>query len=264
MNILVKLRKNERINMKKILLGIVIIMSIQNLFAKIKIIAKIPEASGIDYSTKSNSLFVVNDEGSIYELSKKGKILREKKIGKYDFEGIVVDDKNNVLLVAIEGKENILILSKDNFKKINEISIKRTYKGIKVLKKGSDGIEGIALNNNKIFLSNQSDKLYPKDDSSVIVIVNYNLKKKKQKIENIINHGITDISGLTFIGDILYMISDDNNFIVSYDTNKKKILRKDKLPKKFAQEGITFDNKGNLFIADDKGQILKIKKYLEE
>ena len=264
MNISVKLQKNERISMKKILLGILIIMSIQNLSAKEKIIAKIPEASGISYSAKSNSLFVVNDEGTIYELSKKGKILREKKIGKYDFEGIVVDDTNNVLLLAVEGKENILVLSKDNFKRINEISIKRTYKGIKVLEKGSDGIEGIALNNNKIYLSNQSDKLYPKDDSSVIVIVNYDLKKKKQKIENIINHELTDISGLTFIGDILYMISDDNNFIVSYDTNKKKILRKDKLPKKFAQEGITFDNKGNLFIADDKGQILKIKKYLEE
>ncbi|WP_174247184.1 SdiA-regulated domain-containing protein [Arcobacter sp. LA11] len=249
---------------KKILLGILIIMSVQNLFAKEKVIAKIPEASGISYSTKSNSLFVVNDEGSLYELSKKGKILREKKIGKYDFEGIVVDDKNNVLLLAIEGKENILILSKDDFKKINEISVKRTYEGVKVLKKGSDGIEGIALKNNKIYLSNQSNKLYPKNDSSVIVIINYDLKKKKQKIENIINHGLTDISGLTFIGDILYMISDNNNFIVSYDINKKKILKKDKLPKKFAQEGIAFDKKGNLYIADDKGQILKIKKYLEE
>ncbi len=239
-------------------------MSIQNLFAKVKIIAKIPEASGITYSTESNSLFVVNDEGSVYELSKKGKILREKKIGKHDFEGIVVDDTNNVLLIAIEGKENILILSKENFEKINEISIKRTYEGVKVLKKGSDGIEGIALHNNKIYLSNQSDKLYPKNDSSVIAIIDYDLKKRKQKIENIINHGLTDISGLTFVNDILYMISDDNNFIVSYDINKKKILKKDKLPKKFAQEGIAFDNKGNLFMADDKGQILKIKKYLEK
>ena len=98
----------------------------------------------------------------------------------------------------------------------------------------------------------------------IIARKNIDDKKYKEAYELFINHGITDISGLTFIGDILYMISDDNNFIVSYDTNKKKILRKDKLPKKFTQEGITFDNKGNLFIADDKGQILKIKKYLEE
>lgn len=264
MNISVKLQKNERITMKKFLLGILIIMLIQNLFAKEKIIAKIPEASGISYSAKSNTLFVVNDEGTIYELTKKGKILREKKIGKCDFEGIAVDDVNNVLLVANEKNDSILVLSKENFKKLNKISIKKKYEGVKILKKGADGIEGIALYNNKIYLSNQSNKLFPKDDSSVIIIINYDLKKKKQKIEDIINHGLTDISGLTFVDDILYMISDNNNFIVSYDTKKKKILRKDKLPKKFAQEGITFDNKGNLFIADDKGQILKIKKYLEE
>ena len=239
-------------------------MSIQNLFAKEKIIAKIPEASGITYSAKSNSLFVVNDEGTIYELSKKGKILREKKIGKYDFEGIVADDKNDVLLVANEKDDTVLVLSKNDFKKLHKISIKRKFEGVKVLKKGSDGIEGLALFKNKLYLSNQSNKLYPENDSSVIVIIDYDLKKKKQKIKNIINHGLTDISGLTFVDDILYMISDNNNFIVSYDINKKKILRKDKLPKKFAQEGITFDNKGNLFIADDKGQILKIKRYLEK
>lgn len=250
--------------MIKTLLGILIMIAFQNLFAKEKVIAKIPEASGISYSEKSNTLFVVNDEGSIYELSKKGKILREKKIGKYDLEGIVVDDINNVLLVADEKNDTILVISKDNFKKQKKISIKRKFKGVKILKKGSDGIEGIALHNNKIYLSNQSDKLYPKDDSSVIVIIDYDLKNKRQKIKNIINHGLTDISGLTFFDDILYMISDNNNLIVSYDIKKKKILRKDKLPKKFAQEGITFDNKGNLFIADDKGQILKIKNYIEE
>lgn len=250
--------------MIKTLLGILIMIAFQNLFAKEKVIAKIPEASGISYSEKSNTLFVVNDEGSIYELSKKGKILREKKIGKYDFEGIAVDDINNVLLVADEKNDTILVISKDNFKKQKKISIKRKFEGVKILKKGSDGIEGIALHNNKIYLSNQSDKLYPKDDSSVIVIIDYDLKNKRQKIKNIINHGLTDISGLTFFDDILYMISDNNNMIVSYDIKKKKILRKDKLPKKFAQEGITFDNKGNLFIADDKGQILKIKNYIEE
>jgi uncharacterized protein YjiK len=250
--------------MKKIILGIILIMSIQNLFAKEKVIAKIPEASGIGYSSKSNSLFVVNDEGTVYELSKKGKILREKKIGKYDFEGIVVDDEKNLLLIALEGDDDILVLKKENFEKQAQISIKRKYAGVNILKKGGDGIEGIALYKNKIYVSNQSNKKYPKADSSVIVVIDYNLSKKKVKIEKVINHKLTDISGLTFYKDILYMISDNNNFIVSYDLKKKKILKKDKLPKKFAQEGITFDNKGNLFIADDNGQILKIKKYLEE
>lgn len=247
--------------MHKLILGILIIMSVNNIFAKEKIIAKIPEASGIAYSYKSNTLFVVNDEGSIYELSLKGDILRKEKLGKYDLEGIAVDDENNLLLLAIEGNDEILILSKNKLKKKHKISIKREYKGVKVLKKGNDGIEGLTLYKNKIYASNQSKNRYPKEDSSIIVIIDYDLKKKKQKIKDIIDHGFIDIAGLTFYKDILYMISDKENLLIQYDIKLKKVIRKQKLPKKYAQEGITFDDKGNLYIADDNGQILIIEDY---
>ena len=247
--------------MYKILLGILIIMSVNNIFAKEKIIAKIPEASGLTYSSKSNTLFVVNDEGLVYELSLEGKILREKKLGKYDLEGIAVDDENELLLLAVEGDDEILVLSKKSFKKKHKISIKRDYKGVKVLKKGEDGIEGLALYKNKIYISNQSNRKYPKADSSVIVIIDYDLKKKKQKIKDIINHGFIDIAGLTFYDDTLFMVSDKKNLLIQYDMKLKKVIKKDKLPKKFAQEGICFDKEGNLYIADDNGHILKIKDY---
>jgi hypothetical protein len=36
-----------------------------------KKIAEIPEASGVCYMEKSNSFFVANDEGKIYEINKK-------------------------------------------------------------------------------------------------------------------------------------------------------------------------------------------------
>ncbi len=211
----------------KLFLGLILILSI-NMFAKEKVIAKIDEASGIAYSQKSNSLYVVNDEGTIYEITTKGKILRKEKIGKYDFEGIAIDEQNDLLLVAVEGDDNILILDKENLKIKKEISIKRKYKGINLLKKSGDGIEGLALYKNKIYASNQSNKKYPEADSSVIVILDYNLDKNKLKIEDIIDHGFTDISGLTFFEDILYLISDRNNFIVKYDIKKNKILKKNK------------------------------------
>ncbi len=52
-----------------------LLLSLNFLFAKIEIIAKIPEASGICYSTKSNTLFVVNDEGTIYEIDDNGEVV---------------------------------------------------------------------------------------------------------------------------------------------------------------------------------------------
>ncbi len=250
--------------MKKFFLIILIFNGlIQNMLAKEIIISKIQEASGITYSEKSNTLFVVADEGSIYELDLQGKILRQKEIGKYDFEGIVVDDKKDILLLAIEGKDSILVVSKKSFKKKKKISIKREFKGIKVLKKGNDGIEAIAILKNKIYLSNQSNKPYPKEDSSVIVVVDYDLKKKKQKIKEIINHGYKDIAGLTFYKNKLFMVSDKHSLLIEYDLKKQKTKKEYKLTDYYNQEGITFDKKGNLYIADDGGNILKIKDFVK-
>lgn len=59
------------------------------------------------------------------------------------------------------------------------------------------------------------------------------------------------------------MISDKNSQIISYNVEKSKVIKKYNLPKKYAQEGIAFDKKGNLYIADDNGKILKIKNYLK-
>lgn len=244
---------------KRFLFSSILISLFQNLFASEIVIAKIPEASGITYSLKSNTLFVVGDEGYIYELNLEGKILREKYIGDYDFEGIDIDEEKNLLLVAVEGKDDIYIFSKDKMELVHKISIKRDFKGIEILKKGDDGLEGIALYNNKIYASNQSYKKYPKEDCSVIVVIDYDLNEKKQKINEIINHGYKDITGLSFHKDILYMVSDDDSKLIKYDIKNKTTIKEIKLSKFNAQEGITFDNNGNLYIADDNGQILKIK-----
>ena len=244
--------------MKNFFMTLLLFTFAQNLFAKEKVIAEIPEASGIIYSQKSNTLFVVNDEGTIYELSLKGKIKREKKIGSYDLEAITIDEKNSILLLANEKKDEILLLKKDDFSLIKKIKIKGKYKGKKIVKKGKDGIEGLALYKNKIYASNQSKKAYPKEDSSVIVILDYK-DKKKLKIKDIIDHGYKDVAGLCFYKNFLYFVSDKSNLLVKYNINKNKMIKEYKLSKKYAQEGITFDKEGNLYIADDNGKILKLQ-----
>ena len=196
--------------MKKLILGLVLILSSQYLFAKEKVIAKVPEASGIVYSQISNTFFVVNDEGSIYELTKEGHLLRKKKLGNYDLEGISIDVKKDLLFLAVEGKDSILVLSRPTLEIKKEIPIKRKYKGKKILKKSGDGIEGLAFYDGYIYAANQSKKRYPKEDSSVIVISKFDYEANKLKINSIIPMKITDISGLTFYKDELYILSDRN------------------------------------------------------
>ena len=249
-----------KINLK-ISVIVFILLSVLNLNAKT--IAKIPEASGITYVPVSNSLFVANDEGTIYEIKKNGKILRKQYLGQYDLEGITYDKKNDKLLLAVEGDESILVLDRENLTFEKEIKIKRKFNKLKLLKKSKkSGIEAIAMDENgDIYVSNQSRITYKKklkENASVVIKID-SIKKKKAKIVEVFNHGYIDIAGLTFHDGYLYMTSDKKNLLIKYDIKNNKTIKKIKLPKS-AQEGICFDDKNNIYIADDKGRILKYKK----
>ena len=218
----------------------------------------IPEASGICYAKNTNTLFVANDEGKVFEISTDGKILRKKRLGNYDLEGVACDSKKGKLYFAVEKSDNILVVNQKNLKVQKEIDIKREYKKIAVLRKDKkNGIEGIAITPDGIYISNQSTKRYPKPDSSVLVRID-SLKKKKVAIKDIVDHGYIDIAGLCFHGGYMYMVSDTDDLLIKYDLKNKKTVAEKKLPS-FAQEGVAFDDNSNIYIADDDGRIMKYK-----
>ena len=231
-------------------------------FIQAKVIAKIPEASGICYVKKSQSLFVVNDEGTLYKLNKDGKVLRKMYLGKYDLEGITYNPKDDKLLLAVEDAASILVVNRDSLEFEKEIKIKRKFEKVNLLKKSKKGgLEAIAIDRNgDIYVSNQSKVTYTKklkENGSVVVKIN-GIEKKKAKIVEVYNHGYIDIAGLTFHNGYLYMVSDTKNLLIQYDIKKNKTVKKIKLPKA-AQEGICFDDDGHVYIADDNGRILRYK-----
>lgn len=248
---------------KKILISGVVTLFLTTAFLNAQIIAKIPEASGICFVPLSNSLFVANDEGTLYNIKKDGTIITKKYLGKYDLEGITYDIKNDKLLLAVEGDESILIVDRESLEVEKEIKIKRKFEKIKLLKKSKgSGIEAIAIDENgDIYLSNQSKITYKKkleENASVIFKIDV-LEKKKTKITEVFNHGYIDIAGLTFHEGYLYMTSDKENLLIKYDLKNNKTIKKIKLSKS-AHEGIAFDDENNIYIADDKGRVLKYKR----
>ena len=222
------------------------------------VLVHIPEASGICYAKNTNSLFVANDEGSVFEISTDGKILRKKRLGKYDLEGVACDSKKGKLYFAVEGDDTILIVNQKTLAIQKEVRIKRKFKKVTVLKKDKkNGLEGITITPNGIYLSNQSTKKWPKSDPSVLIKINA-LKKKKVAIKNIVDHGYKDIAGLSFHNGYLYMVSDSENLLIKYDLKTKKTISTKKLPEA-AYEGVTFDNHDHIYFADDNGKVLKQK-----
>ena len=210
-------------------------------------IAKIPEASGIDYCKDSDTLVVANDEGRYYEIDREGTILNKKKMGKYDLEGVVCTNKKFIFTIEDKG---LLFVNRKNGKK-KKVTLDTTYHNKELLlfdKK--NGAEGIAKNGDTLYIAKQAKKKH----DSFIAVVHYD--RYHQKVINLIKPKIPDIAGLTIYDGYLYMVSDKKDLLIQYDLDKKSITYKVKLPKA-AQEGIAFDGKGFVYITDDDGYVLK-------
>ncbi len=210
-------------------------------------IAKIPEASGIDYCADSDTLVVANDEGRYYEIDREGEILQKKRLGKYDLEGVACTEKQ--FIFAVEDKGLLIVNRKTGKKK--KIAFDTSYhdKELPLFDKKS-GIEGIAKSGEILYLAKQAKK---KNDSFIAVV---RFDRYHQKIIDLIKPKIADIAGLTIHNHFLYMVSDKKNLLIQYDLKKRKIMKKIKLPKA-AQEGVAFDGRGFVYIADDDGYVWK-------
>lgn len=206
-------------------------------------IASIPEASGISFCQNSNSLVVANDEGTFYELSLSGDIISKHKLGKYDLEGVVCEEKN--FIFAIEGGS----LLKVNRQTLQSKKFKVTGIDFKISKK--HGIEGITKIDDLYYLSIQAKK--KKKEAKLLVV---KLGKNYAKVQKVIEHGIIDSAGLQYHDNKLYVVSDKKDKLYVYDLKHQKVIKKIKLPK-FAQEGITFDEEGFVYFADDDGAVFK-------
>lgn len=222
------------------------------------------EPSGVTYS--DGDIFVIDDNGYLLierDIKKRillGNFKEKSKIYEIqkdkDLEGATFG--NGKLYIVKEGKDRILEIGGDIRIK-DEYKVEREYLGEKITTKKGNGLEGIVFYKSDngtpyFFVANQSDHLTG-IDRSVIMLVK--LKRKKAVIQNVFNMPITDISGMTFKKDYLYIISDNNDMLYIYHVNKDNLEFKMryKLPGK-DQEGIALDDEDNIIIADDSGKIL--------
>jgi len=215
-----------------------------------EVIVKIPEASGISYCSNSDTLIVVNDEGMYYEITPQGRIVDKVKLGKYDLEGVVCEEKQ---FIFVREDKGLVLVERETGKK-QKVHVDTMYEGKKrKLFDKKSGVEGIAKVNNVLYMSKQSKK---KKNSFIAVV---RMKPFPSRIIDIIEHNIADVAGLTYHNDALYMVSDKKDLLIQYDLKKKKIVKKVKL-EEGSWEGIAFDASGNVYLADDDGRVMKYSK----
>jgi len=205
-------------------------------------IASIPEASGISYCSDSNTLMVANDEGTFYEITPNGEILLEYKLGNYDLEGVVCEKKE--IIFAVEDGAILKVNRKTLKSKLLKI------KGQKFKFSKKSGIEGITKIKDFYYVSIQAKKA---KESKLLVL---KIGNNHAKVIKTIEHGIIDSSGMEYHNKKLYIVSDKKDKLYLYNLKKNKIKKTFKLPK-FAQEGISFGKKEEIYFADDDGAVMK-------
>ena len=227
---------------------------------------KIEEPSGIAYHPTRKTLFVVGDEGDIYEIDENAKILKHKNLPhgrneEIDPEGITVNTRTGNLYVAAEEGDDILEIDPETFDIVGYYNITSRRE---LFKAGGDGLEGIAFvpgkdpEDDRVYVCNQYDP-------PIVMKVALPAKPRGNAVEKhpvpvigSFNMPVSDLSGITYHNKrkTLFVLSDENNLLMEVTTegkikNQWAVTGKD-------QEGIAFC-RTFMYIAQDSGKILRIK-----
>lgn len=232
------------------------------------------EPSGIVFSKRRGTLFIVDDEGDICELLTDGTLLQQGHIAKTDLEGITTNPASGLLYVIDEKAGTILELDPNRLEVQRRFTIKTApgYRHPATIKnnRGFEAITFVAnpahpfggsffLANHGRITDNAADlaRVY---EVAVPIHSNNNPEQSPDQSATIIRSftlGITDLSGLHHDDNagLLYLISDahDRLILLTSDGAEQASYT---LPGK-NQEGITLDAEGYLYIAEDSGDIIK-------
>jgi len=238
--------------------------------------ARFGEPSGIVFHPVRKTLFVVGDEGDLCEMKTDGTMLRKEHYPsssvRMDFEGITVNPATGLLYVAIEGAESILEIDPADLAVKRKFDLERTLDGKLVMAPGGQGMEGITFMPNPklphggtFLVANQAFGLNNPNDISAVFEVEVPLADETGnppacKLLRQFSLDVTDLSDLHYDAarGLLYVISDSNNLLFETEPDGRVIAKYTDLPCA-DQEGIAFDDAGNMYIAQDSGGVVKIK-----
>lgn len=231
----------------------------------------IAEPSGITYHAVRKSIFVVSDEGELHEMRRDGRPVRSQSLNQTDLEGITMNPSTGLLYAVVEGDDAILEISPQTFKVTRRFGINRGFEGRELLRKGGMGLEAITFisddshpEGGTFWVGNQSFSLKPNREPSIVCQVvlplsSTNPTPPEGKIVGFFPLSIIDISGLAYDSSrhCLIVVSDTTNLLVEV-TRDGNVLRQHLLPGN-DQEGITLDDQGFMYIAQENGEVIKIE-----
>lgn len=226
------------------------------------------EPSGICFHPIRKTLFVVSDEGEIAEIKTDGTPIFNLKIPG-DLEGVTVNPQSGLLYVIVEGDDIILEFDPDKKEVTRKFPLNREYDGNpnyieKKEKEYDNGIEAITFvldedhpEGGTFYVGNQWDP--PCIMEVLVPLKTSQAKTAEARIIRVLPFIIDDPSAMyyDYKTGLLNVISDADNILA-------EITLDGKLVREYAflgndQEGLTRDDEGYLYIAQDSGGIIRVK-----
>jgi uncharacterized protein YjiK len=213
-------------------------------------------------------LFVVSDEGEVTEIETDGTPVFRMAIPG-DLEGVTVNPETGLLYLVKEGDDIILEFDPDKREVIRSFPLDRAYQGNpdyieKRTERFDNGIESIAFVRNEthpeggtFYIGNQWD---PPCVMEVLIPVKTSREKTADAhILRVLPLKINDPAALFYDPKtgLLDVVSDADNILVEITLDGRIVREYAFLGDE--QEGIARDDEGYLYIAQDRGGILKVK-----
>ena len=227
----------------------------------------IEEPSGISYHPTRKTLFVVSDEGDLFEIETDGSPVHEWRISG-DLEAVTVDPSSGFVYIVVEGDDVILEFDPDLQKISRRFPINREFQGNPAFLQKSagydNGVESIAFvpddkhpEGGTFFIGNQWDP--PVIAELLVPIRTCEGLSAEAKIIRVLPFKIDDPAAMFYdpIKRRLNIVSDADNILVELTLDGKLVAEYAFLADN--QEGITWDEDRNLYITQDNGKIIKVK-----
>lgn len=229
---------------------------------------KIPEPSGICFHPSRKTLFVVSDEGWLYEITTDGAPIFNQRIPG-DLEAVAINPQTGLVYIVIEGEDIILEYDPDQRQVTRRFPVKREFSGHpnflqKQVGQYDNGLESLAFVPDESHPEGGTFYAGNQWDPPCILEIEVPLKSGRNReaeasIIRVLPFRIDDPSAMIYDEQtgLLHIVSDADNILVEITLNGK-------LVKEYAfpgdnQEGLAWDDRGYLYIAQDSGGIIKIK-----
>ncbi|MGB9907028.1 MAG: SdiA-regulated domain-containing protein [Candidatus Saccharicenans sp.] len=228
----------------------------------------IPEPSGLCFHPTRKTLFVVSDEGWLYEITTDGAPIYSQRIPG-DLEAVAINPLTGLVYLVIEGDDVILEYDPDRRQVTRRFPVRREFKGNpnflqKQENQYDNGLESLAFvpdanhpEGGTFYAGNQWDP--PCLIELLVPLKSSQAPEAEARIIRVLPFSIDDPSAMIFDEKtrLLHIVSDADNILV-------EITLEGKLVKEYAflgdnQEGLAWDDQGFLYIAQDSGGILKVR-----